>query len=302
MTLKMNPSPVKDVSTESFGVLLERQRTLLGLSLQDVSSQLLLSTNQVRGLEADNHQAFYNDWFYVQATKKYANFLNLPLPAAIVQSLDQAALTNKAYTGRLGLAQHPEYQPGLGKFDINPAKNSHLSATIAASLVVVGVLVGFVAFNEFKSNNDVVAQTESIESVEVLAKASDLVETPPEATVALNTEMPESQNLVTEALARATENPILPAPVVSELTLTFSGDCWVQAISADGTRIEKIYKQGETLQLSLGSLKSLVLGNATATSMAAGPVAVPLGDFTVHGGVVARILATDLLTHIDRTN
>jgi hypothetical protein len=84
--------------------------------------------------------------------------------------------------------------------------------------------------------------------------------------------------------------------------LTFTGDCWVQAISADGNRVEKTFKQGETLQLNLGSLKSLVLGNATATAMAAGTKEVPLNDFTVRGGVVARILATDILTHIDRTN
>jgi len=103
-------------------------------------------------------------------------------------------------------------------------------------------------------------------------------------------------------LARATDIPVQTQQPVSELTLTFTGDCWVQAISSDGNRVEKIYKQGETLHLSLGSLKSLVLGNATATSMAAGPVDVPLTDFTVRGGVVARILATDLLTHIDRTN
>ena len=302
MTLKTNPSSEKDVITESFGVLLSRQRTLLGLSLQDVSTQLLLSTNQVRGLEADNHQAFYNDWFYVQATKKYANFLNLPLPADIVQSLDKAALTNKASTGRLGLEQHPQNQQGLGQFDINPGRNRQVSAMIAASLVVVGVLVGFVSVNELRSNSNDVAQIESSAESEVPVAVNEVVETPPDTTVAINTAIAASQNLATEELARATDIPVQTQQPVSELTLTFTGDCWVQAISSDGNRVEKIYKQGETLHLSLGSLKSLVLGNATATSMAAGPVDVPLTDFTVRGGVVARILATDLLTHIDRTN
>ena len=312
----------KDASAVTFGALLVRHRTELGLSLQDVSNRLLLSTNQVRGLEADNRQAFYNDWFYVQATKKYASFLNLPLPAEIVASLDQAALTNKQATGRIGLEQHPQNRQALGKFQLHESSDRRLSTMIAASFVVVGVIVGFVTFNELRTKDADLAQNETVENIQQVDKTAvastaasdkntDLADAQPSAAESTRPELtPTSettasqtvashQNLATQALNDVVQ---APAHTVSELTLTFTGDCWVQATSTDGNRIEKIYKQGDTLQLNLTNLKSLVLGNATATSMSAGPVDVPLTDFTIRGGVVARILATDLLTHLDRTN
>ena len=58
----------------SVGAELARVRTARGLSVQQVSEQLLLSTRQVRALEQVDLTAFHNATFYLGGLRKYARF------------------------------------------------------------------------------------------------------------------------------------------------------------------------------------------------------------------------------------
>jgi hypothetical protein len=82
--------------------------------------------------------------------------------------------------------------------------------------------------------------------------------------------------------------------------LTFKGACWIQAINTDGTRVEKIFNDGEKLDLNLLTLNKLVIGNVVATKMLAGDLEVPLSSLTNRGSAVARLTGTELTAHIDR--
>jgi len=282
MARMMDLSSDNGASPESFGLTLENSRTSLGLSLQDVSVRLLLSVNQIRGLEAENRQAFYNDWFYTQAAQKYAKFLSVPLPQNIKIAIDSAALSRSTKsvrtTDRLG--NHPQVQAGLGKLSSGRYSFGAPRAIAGVSLVVLGAIAGFFAVHDFKGNESVALEASSVDQVVQTASMGDDKSTVDPAAL---------------VVSRDTSQP-------SELTLTFSGACWVQAIYVDGSRVEKIYKEGDTLRLKLATLTSLVLGNSVATTLTAGPIAVPLQPYTNRGSVVARITGSDLQTRIDRIN
>jgi hypothetical protein len=90
--------------------------------------------------------------------------------------------------------------------------------------------------------------------------------------------------------------------LTTQLTLSFTAACWIQAINTDGTRVEKIFNNGEKLELDLLKLSKLVVGNVAATSMTAGVKDVPIGTFVNRGSTVARLTGAELTTQIDRLN
>ena len=59
----------------AWGLRFSKERCARKLSTQDVADALLLSTQQIVGLENSNLQSFYNAKFFMQAADKYANYL-----------------------------------------------------------------------------------------------------------------------------------------------------------------------------------------------------------------------------------
>ncbi|MBM3771959.1 MAG: helix-turn-helix domain-containing protein [Acidimicrobiia bacterium] len=58
--------------------LLASARRSKGLSVEFAARKLLLSTAQVRALGQGDSRAFYNQWFYQQALRNYAQYLEVP--------------------------------------------------------------------------------------------------------------------------------------------------------------------------------------------------------------------------------
>jgi len=61
---------------------LRARREQMNLAINDVASRLLLSSSQVRALEAGDPKLFYNDAFYQRALKQYQTLLGLPASQA----------------------------------------------------------------------------------------------------------------------------------------------------------------------------------------------------------------------------
>ena len=70
MTDSSAPSPNPSILTS--------RRERLNLAIPDVANRLLLSQLQVRGLEAGDVKAFYNEAFYNQALQRYRVLLDIP--------------------------------------------------------------------------------------------------------------------------------------------------------------------------------------------------------------------------------
>jgi cytoskeletal protein RodZ len=269
----------------SFGASLEQARKLLGLSLQDVSTRLLLSVNQIRGLEAENQQAFYNDWFYVQAAKKYSGFLNIALPESLINAAEHPALSRMSPVtqGSKTLAGHPTVKIDLGRFSHQRSASQRTASIVFFSLVLFGFAVGIGVFAYLNLFSDVPPVQTAV--IEIPAA------TVPPPVVAPTPETPPAPEIITP-----------PAPLMTQLTLSFTAACWIQAINTDGTRVEKIFNNGEKLELDLLKLSKLVVGNVAAISMTAGVKDVPIGTFVNRGSTVARLTGAELTTQIDRLN
>lgn len=96
------------------------------------------------------------------------------------------------------------------------------------------------------------------------------------------------------------QSSTLPTPVVkaplpaasnrpSMMRLDFSADCWVSLQTADGKKEERIYKQGQHVEVPASSVTALVLGNAAAATMTLGERQIDLMAKNLTQGSITRI-------------
>ena len=111
--------------------LLASARRSKGISVEFAARKLLLSTAQVRALEQGDSRAFYNQWFYQQALRKYAQYLDVPVPVGEPLP-DPPSLSREAPGGDAG-------RPG-GRARVLGA--TYGLAAMAAVVVMVAVVVG----------------------------------------------------------------------------------------------------------------------------------------------------------------
>lgn len=111
--------------------LLASARRSKGISVEFAARKLLLSTAQVRALEQGDSRAFYNQWFYQQALRKYAKYLDVPVPVGEPLP-DPLSLSREAPGGDAG-------RPG-GRARVLGATDG--LAAMAAVVVMVAVMVG----------------------------------------------------------------------------------------------------------------------------------------------------------------
>jgi cytoskeletal protein RodZ len=74
------------------------------------------------------------------------------------------------------------------------------------------------------------------------------------------------------ALAPAPVPAPVPAPapaqeVKATMRIDFKAECWVSLQTADGKRVDRIYKSGETLSVPIANVSGLILGNAPAANV-----------------------------------
>jgi hypothetical protein len=93
-----------------------------------------------------------------------------------------------------------------------------------------------------------------------------------------STSLPQevSAQAVTPAPAPALAPAPVPAPVPAPapaqevkatMRIDFKAECWVSLQTADGKRVDRIYKSGETLSVPIANVSGLILGNAPAANV-----------------------------------
>lgn len=104
----------------------------------------------------------------------------------------------------------------------------------------------------------------------------------------------------TQSAGATAQLPLTPASVAKTLQpavssgptmmrIDFNADCWVSLQTADGKKEERIYKQGQHVEVLASSVTALVLGNAAAAQMTLGDREIDLMAKNLTQGSITRI-------------
>lgn len=73
------------------------------------------------------------------------------------------------------------------------------------------------------------------------------------------------------------------------MRIDFNADCWVSLQTSDGKKEERIYKQGQHLEVPASSVAALILGNAPAAKMTLGSRPVDIMTKNLTQGNITRL-------------
>jgi cytoskeletal protein RodZ len=259
----------------------------------------MLSKLQLLAIEAGEATSFHHEQRYIQGIKAYVFYLGLHSRAeinALVTQIEDWSSESLRTSPAAGVAQ-------LHRLAATPiAKKSYASRSPRYLYVGLGVLVlGAIALAitegwPFSDETEEIATTatpaESASATTIAVPIATPQARPAAANPASNattqsssvasasTSLPQevSAQAVTPApapapaLAPAPVPAPVPAPapaqeVKATMRIDFKAECWVSLQTADGKRVDRIYKSGETLSVPIANVSGLILGNAPAANV-----------------------------------
>jgi cytoskeletal protein RodZ len=281
------------------GGLLSRERLNQQKDVLDVARRLMLSKLQLLAIEAGEATSFHHEQRYIQGIKAYVFYLGLHSRAeinALVTQIEDWSSESLRTSPAAGVAQ-------LHRLAATPvAKKSYAARSPRYLYVGLGVLVlGAIALAitegwPFSDEAEEIATTatpaESASATTIAVPIATPQARPAAANPASNattqsssvasasTSLPQevSAQAVTPApapapaLAPAPVPAPVPAPapaqeVKATMRIDFKAECWVSLQTADGKRVDRIYKSGETLSVPIANVSGLILGNAPAANV-----------------------------------
>ena len=279
------------------GGLLSRERLNQQKDVMDVARRLMLSKLQLLAIEAGEAASFHHEQRYIQGIKAYVFYLGLHSRAEVnelVTQIEKGSADSLRTSPAAGVAQ-------LHRFAATPvAKKSYASRGPRYLYIGLGVLVlGAIALAitegwPFSDETEEIATTTPAESASTTTIAVPIA-TPqarpasaspaPSAPTSLPTEVsklavtPETTpTTVTTPITVTTPTPVttpVPVPatpaaaqeVKATMRIDFKAECWVSLQTADGKRVDRIYKSGESLSVPIANVSGLILGNAPAANV-----------------------------------
>jgi cytoskeletal protein RodZ len=278
------------------GGLLSRERLNQQKDVLDVARRLMLSKLQLLAIEAGEAASFHHEQRYIQGIKAYVFYLGLHSRAEInelVTQIENESADSLRTSPAAGVAQ-------LHRFAATPVvKKSYASRGPRYLYVGLGVLVlGAIALAitegwPFSDETEEIATTAvPVESASTTTTAVPIATpqtrpVPANPTSSATTQSPSVASAPTslpqEVSAQAvtptatpaptpTPAPVMPAPapaqeVKATMRIDFKAECWVSLQTADGKRVDRIYKSGESLSVPIANVSGLILGNAPAASV-----------------------------------
>jgi cytoskeletal protein RodZ len=273
------------------GGLLSRERLNQQKDVLDVARRLMLSKLQLLAIEAGEATSFHHEQRYIQGIKAYVFYLGLHSRAeinALVTQIEDWSSESLRTSPAAGVAQ-------LHRLAATPiAKKSYASRSPRYLYVGLGVLVlGAIALAitegwPFSDETEEIATTatpaESASATTIAVPIATPQARPAAANPASNattqsssvasasTSLPQevSAQAVTPAPTPAPAPVPAPAPaqeVKATMRIDFKAECWVSLQTADGKRVDRIYKSGETLSVPIANVSGLILGNAPAANV-----------------------------------
>ncbi|KQR07563.1 MULTISPECIES: helix-turn-helix domain-containing protein [Xanthomonas] len=260
-----NPNPFEQ--EKGCGPQLRDAREAAGLSIDDVAGKLRMPAHVVRSLEQEDWQRLGAPVFVRGQLRSYARLLHIDLEP----SLQQASI---APIEPVKLVSHTHTPRARRIFESTARK--------AMYVVITGVFAVPVWYATRSHLDGRSPSTVSLDSMPVAAKTGTAGNTSAQPAAAPR-EQPAPYIASMTPVPRATpEAEALPAVADAgkSLSLSFSGDSWVQILAPDGSAVEKtLIRAGERRSYSPGQVGRIVLGNASAVEVQQGGSIVDVKPF-----------------------
>ena len=267
------PFSIDQEFSRKIGLQLKAVREGKDISVEKVSNALVLSVNQVRGLEAADPSSFYSLRIFVTAIKKYAAYLDIPvcqdqliINGTFTIGEIQDGHTKKSIKSTEAMGK---FTPPLNNlvFDRNKNKEIKINSLKFATILVSALLLASLFYIE---NNDTLA--------------SLFKNTITEEVKIDNLETPIDPNPITAAKSN-----------IDQVTINFDGNSWVRIEFINGKNIERIYTKNESETLNPEQIRKITIGNAPVTSIKINEQATDLAIFKEKiKGAVMKLTGDDL--------
>lgn len=296
----------------ALGVRFCGERNSRKLSTQDVADLLLLSKLQIIGLETGDMKSFYSAKMYGQAADKYAMQLGFDdKPSDSLFETDRALVeitdvdesnVNAAISTNIQSVETndiPAVKPAIPKQPIS--LRTALIALLTAGTVVATFLI--TRTQEMITGPQPEPTAKTTETTPPIAPPTTTTETASAAPDSAPTNLTPLNNATQNAESAKSDPAPKPEPVIKEapnsiprghIQIAFQGTSWVQSVDINGEKQEKTYRSGDTLSLEAGKLQALVIGNASAVTMADNKGEISLKPYIATGSQVARIIGPDV--------
>lgn len=260
-----NPNPFEQ--EKGCGQHLRDAREAAGLSVDEVAGKLRMPAHVVRSLEQEDWQRLGAPVFVRGQLRSYARLLHVDLEPL----LQQAAI---APIEPVKLVSHTH----------TPRARRILESTArkAMYVVITGVFAVPVWYATRSHLDGKAPSTVSLDSMPEAPGTGTPVNAATQPASAPR-EQPAPYIASMTPVPRATpevETPAASAASGGSLSLSFSGDSWVQILAPDGSAVEKaLVRAGERRSYSPGQVGRIVLGNASAVEVQQGGSIVDVKPF-----------------------
>ncbi len=257
------------MSTESgsFGDWLRRQRELREISLRDIAERTKISLRYLEAMEADRFDLLPAPIFAKGFLREYARYVGLS-PDDVVNHYLSVHHPEELAEPKEDTKVRPRPKPvDPGPTPVRRTWSWGLLLALAGLilLVLVALLAWFVDHRHKEPSN---------------ASQAPPIAAPPPVQIA--------------AQPAAAAKPAPPPPSAPiQVSLDFSKDCWVEAVSDGKNRVAELRIQGESMQLEAQKSLTLTLGNAGVVDMRVNGYPFPLNK---KEGEVVKDLVIDLGT------
>jgi cytoskeleton protein RodZ len=315
-----------EAQIKTCGESLLQTRTQKGLSINDITKQLMLSSSQVRALEEGSLLPFHNIFFYKQALKKYQNLFKIAFSPEVEAELSKSSIQSYTHASHQ-IDIKPTAFSVQSRFDFLNRKAKILALIVTILVILSASIFGLMpssdtnpttqaalaekdaaessaraplttqfdasllrAPSQPKVNNSTPSIDNTINikpgsTVNGLTTLQTLANKAPEATS--STTPPSNKTPVSVQSQTASNQPVM-------LSITFTQDCWLKAVTKDGKTIAKVFTSGSSFEEPLSEIVSLVLGNPSGVNAQVGNQAKDLNQFITSNSSVLRLTEQDL--------
>lgn len=289
------------------GGLLSRERLNQQKDVLDVARRLMLSKLQLLAIEAGEAASFHHVQRYIQGIKAYVFYLGLHSRAEVnelVTQIENGSADSLRTSPAAGVAQLHRFAatPVTKK---SYASRGPRYLYIGLGLLVLGAIALAITegwpFNDETEEIATAIPAESASSTTIAVPiatpqarpapanpaSSGTMQSPSVASSSKSLPLEVSAQAITPALASIpapapvlapppAPAPAIPVPAptplptqedIATMRIDFNAECWVSLQTADGKRVDRIYKSGESLSVPIANVSGLVLGNAPAANV-----------------------------------
>lgn len=240
---------------DSCGARLKQARQAAGMRPEDVAARLKMPVRVVHGLERDDWSTLGAPVFVRGQLRSYARLLGINID----EQLERAAIAPVAPAELVSHSYTPRYRRMFEQFTRRAA---YVAITVAIAVPV------WLATRPHLSNSVAVQPLE--------LPAGDLGSPAPAPSSA-----PDQPARRTTLAASMTPIPRQPETEAAALSLSFSGESWVQVFSVDGRALEQgMLSAGEQRRYGDREVGRVVLGNASAVEVQRSGKVVDLSPFS----------------------